>query len=143
LSGTGIVSLTTPEREMASRKLAILTLMTIALTTSALAQGAGGGGGGAGSGAASGTSGAATGGAGTGGTDENSNSAAQTQTNTDKIVAGEQSAAIKGTKTVATPGDSGAVSAPGVGVGHAANGQPIGSPGSGLGSPENSAGSTK
>ena len=29
------------------------------------------------------------------------------------------------------------VSAPGVGVGHAANGRPIGSTGSGLGSPEN------
>jgi hypothetical protein len=32
------------------------------------------------------------------------------------------------------------VSAPGVGVGHAATGQPIGSPGSGLGSPEQSVG---
>lgn len=37
----------------------------------------------------------------------------------------------------------GAVSAPGVGVGHAANGLPIGSPGSGPGSPEQPIGSGK
>jgi hypothetical protein len=36
---------------------------------------------------------------------------------------------------------AGAVSAPGVGVGHAANGLPIGAPGSGLGSPEQPIGS--
>jgi hypothetical protein len=44
----------------------------------------------------------------------------------------EKNAAEHGTNT--RPG--GLVSAPGVGVGHSANGLPIGAPGSGLGSPE-------
>jgi hypothetical protein len=58
--------------------------------------------------------------------------------------AGQKSSAINGTNTApqaATATTSGAVSAPGVGVGHAANGQPIGTTGSGLGSPENPIGS--
>jgi hypothetical protein len=44
----------------------------------------------------------------------------------------------KGTNTIL---QAGAVSAPGVGVGHAANGLPIGAPGSGLGSPSQPIGS--
>jgi len=48
-------------------------------------------------------------------------------------VASEQNAAVNGTNVTSHPG---AVGATGVGVGHAANGLPIGSPGSGLGSPE-------
>src|SRR5262249_20339800 len=50
----------------------------------------------------------------------------------------QRNAAVGGTNTAPAPqGTTGsAVSAPGVGVGHAANGQPIGSPGSGPGSPE-------
>jgi hypothetical protein len=54
------------------------------------------------------------------------------------ILAREQAAATSGSRTV-PPGATGggAVSAPGVGVGHAANGLPIGTTGSGLGSPEN------
>jgi hypothetical protein len=58
--------------------------------------------------------------------------------------AGQKSSAINGTNTApqaATATTSSAVSAPGVGVGHAANGQPIGTTGSGLGSPENPIGS--
>jgi hypothetical protein len=154
------------ERNMATQKLVLLTVAIIALATPALAQGAGGGGGGGagGGGAGAAASGAASGGgaassgagAGTGGTagvansgtggiaDNGNRTTTQTPaTNTDKIVAGEKAAAVQGTKTVATPGDGSAVSAPGVGVGHAANGLPIGTPGSGLGSPENSVGTTK
>jgi hypothetical protein len=48
-------------------------------------------------------------------------------------VAAEQNKAVTGNNTKAAPG---AVSAPGVGVGHSANGLPIGAPGSGPGSPE-------
>ncbi|MGY4627507.1 hypothetical protein [Bradyrhizobium sp. USDA 4486] len=55
----------------------------------------------------------------------------------------QRSTAINGSNTA--PGadqSTGAVGAAGVGVGHTANGQPIGSSGSGLGSPENPIGST-
>ena len=56
--------------------------------------------------------------------------------------AGQKSSAINGSNTApqaaAAPS---AVSAPGVGVGHAANGLPIGTTGSGLGSPEQPIGS--
>jgi hypothetical protein len=143
---------------MAIRKFTFLTVAIIALTTPAFAQGAGGGGAGGGSGAGAAASGAASSGAGagtggtagvansgTGGTADNGNrTVTQTPTtNTDKIVAGEKAAAVQGTKTVPTPGDSSTVSAPGVGVGHAANGQPIGTPGSGLGSPGDTVGPSK
>jgi hypothetical protein len=127
---------------MTSRKLALLTAFTLAMTTSVLAQGAGGAGSGASAGASSsGTSTTGTA-ANTGGTNQSLNPAAP-QTNSNNTIADEQTTAVKGTKTVPMSADSGAVSAPGVGVGHAANGQPIGSPGSGLGSPENSTGSTR
>ena len=54
------------------------------------------------------------------------------QNSTQSTVAAEQKAAVTGANTKA----GGVVSAPNVGVGHAANGLPIGSPGSGPGSPE-------
>lgn len=68
----------------------------------------------------------------------NNNSARITnpQTPTQSTVASEQNSAVTGMNTKATPTRGGAVSAPGVGVGHSANGLPIGSPGSGPGSPE-------
>jgi hypothetical protein len=50
---------------------------------------------------------------------------------------------IIGAITQPSSAGSGAVSAPGVGVGHSVNGVPIGMPGSGLGSPGHSEGSTK
>jgi hypothetical protein len=135
------------EMNMVSRKLVLLTFAIMALTTPALAQGGGGGGAG---GAGGGSSGAASGDAGTGGSagvsnsqsgnnTEDNNNRTKTRTpatNTEQIVAGEKDAAVHGTKTAPTAGVSGGVSAPGVGVGHTANGLPIGSPGSGLGSPE-------
>jgi hypothetical protein len=125
-------------------KFAVVLIASITGTSlPAMAQGAGGGaGGGAGSGAASAGS---TGTAGANTTSSSANSSgSQTGTQNDpnnptpqsktaNTVAGEQKAAVSGTNTVAQPG---AVSAPGVGVGHAANGLPIGSPGSGPGSPE-------
>jgi hypothetical protein len=128
---------------MTSRRLALLTAFTLAMTTSVLAQGAGGGGG-SGASAGASSSGTSTTGtaAGTGGTNQSLNPAAP-QTNSNNIIANEQTTAVQGTKTVPMSADSGTVSAPGVGVGHAANGQPIGSPGSGLGSPENSTGPTR
>ncbi|WFU71678.1 hypothetical protein [Bradyrhizobium sp. CB2312] len=55
----------------------------------------------------------------------------------------QRSTAINGSNTAPGADQSmGAVGAAGVGVGHTANGQPIGSSGSGLGSPENPIGST-
>jgi hypothetical protein len=79
----------------------------------------------------------------TGGTGDAANpGVTQLLSNTARIVAEEKVAAVQGKKTVAAPPNSGAVSTPGVGVGHAANGLPIGAPGSGLGSPEQSVGPT-
>jgi hypothetical protein len=60
--------------------------------------------------------------------------AANSQNPTQATVAAEQNTAFSGSQTAAP--SAGAVSAPGVGVGHAANGLPIGTSGSGLGSPE-------
>jgi hypothetical protein len=127
----------------------LTTAALIAFTAPSLAQVAGGAGGGAGGNAAGTPSTAApgtnTGTAGgpsspTGGTQDRSPEVKQS--NTSQIVEVKKAAAVQGTKTVPMPPESGAVSAPGVGVGTAANGLPIGSPGSGLGSPENSAGPT-
>jgi hypothetical protein len=68
----------------------------------------------------------------------------QPSSNVPNIVANEKAAAVQGTKTApAAREDDGTVSAPGVGVGHTANGLPIGAPGSGLGSPGHTVGSTK
>jgi hypothetical protein len=129
---------------MQSYKFAVVLIASITGTSlPAIAQGAGGGAaGGAGTGSAStgtaGTAGAST----TSSSPHSSESQTATQNDpnnpspqskTANTVAGEQKAAVSGANTVAQPGG---VSAPGVGVGHAANGLPIGSPGSGLGSPE-------
>jgi hypothetical protein len=129
---------------MQSYKFAVVLIASISGTTMpAFAQGAGGGAaGGAGTGSAStgttGTAGtsatsspASSNGSQTGTQNDPNNPAPQSKTT--NTVAGEQKAALTGANTVAQPG---AVSAPGVGVGHAANGLPIGSPGSGPGSPE-------
>ena len=48
-----------------------------------------------------------------------------------------KNAVTTGINTNASSSSEGAVSGPGVGVGTATNGKPIGSPGSGLGPPEN------
>jgi hypothetical protein len=130
---------------MATRKTIVLTLLTVAFTTPVLAQGAGGGAAGSGGAANAApaasdtTTGMATS---SGGINQNRNPAAQ-QTNTGDLVVSERSAVLQGKNTIAMPAESGVVSAPGVGVGHAANGVPIGNPGSGLGSPENSVGQTR
>jgi hypothetical protein len=135
------------EPTMTSKKLALTTVLLFAFTAPALAQGAGGAGGGAASGAGAAAPAAAP--SGTAGTAGNSSSATGgtqdrspevKQSNTAKIVADEKAAAVEGSKTKPSAPGSGSVSAPGVGVGTAANGLPIGAPGSGLGSPENSVG---
>jgi hypothetical protein len=120
-------------------KFAVVLIASITgASLPAMAQGAGGG---AGSGSASagstGTTGASISGPANSsgsqtGTQNNPNNPTP-QSKTTNTVAGEQKAVVSGANTVAQPG---AISAPGVGVGHAANGLPIGSPGSGLGSPE-------
>lgn len=127
---------------MIMRQTMILTLLSVALSTPVLAQGAGGTNGAANAGPAADstvTTGMATS---SGGTNRNRNPAAQ-QTVTGNQMADERSAVMKGTNTMPMSADSGVVSAPGVGVGHAANGVPIGNPGSGLGSPEDSVGRTR
>jgi hypothetical protein len=113
----------------------IVTLLTLGLTVPTYAAGGGAAGTG-GTGAASGA---------TGGTEQTSgNPAAKQQAIQQKkeIEAKEKKDATTGSNTQPSNSSDGAVSAPGVGVGHSANGLPIGSPGSGLGSPENSDGST-
>jgi hypothetical protein len=142
--------------------LSIVTLLTLNLA----AQGGGGGSSGAGaSGSAAATGGTAgasnaTGGtiaapSATGGTQDTppgrtggtaSGNPASNQVSTQQlkqIQQNQRNAVITGANTRPSPQGSGTVSAPGVGVGHAANGLPIGSPGSGLGSRENSVGPTK
>jgi hypothetical protein len=126
-----------------SRFAAIFIASIVSASPPAMAQGAGGGSGGAAGAGSAGTGAATT--AGTGSAPSASSNGSQNETQNDpnnrpapqsstaKTVADEQKAARSGANTVAQPG---AVSAPGVGVGHAANGLPIGSPGSGPGSPE-------
>jgi hypothetical protein len=124
---------------MASCKIAFVLIASLAASTfPALSQGSGGGAGSGAAGAGSASTGSGSG-AGTGTANssgpQNGTQDAPTgpQSATAKTVASEQKAAVNGTNTTSQPG---AVGAPGVGVGHAANGLPIGSPGSGLGSPE-------
>jgi hypothetical protein len=125
-------------------KLAILVAAVVPCTSPALAQG-GGGAGGAGSGGAgsagasssSGTGASETMGAGS----PNGSSSSQPSNQNRQGAAGNPAAfakhnAVTGANTQPASPSSGAVSAPGVGVGHAANGVPIGEPGSGPGSPE-------
>jgi hypothetical protein len=126
-----------------SRFAVIFIASIVSASPPAMAQGAGGGSGGAAGAGSAGTGAATT--AGTGSAPSASSNGSQDETQNDpnnrpapqsstaKTVADEQKAARSGANTVAQPG---AVSAPGVGVGHAANGLPIGSPGSGPGSPE-------
>jgi hypothetical protein len=150
---------------MLKRTLPFSIITMLALSVSAYAQGGGGGSGGGGSG------GGAAGASGTGGTAQSATTAttATTATGTPsatggtadtplgtgnpaanpksseqkaKIEAEKRNEATTGSNTLPTSPDSGAVSGPGVGVGHAANGKPIGSPGSGLGSPGNTVGPT-
>ncbi len=127
---------------MQSCKFVVVLIASITGTSlPAIAQGAGGGAaaGGAGTGSASaGTTGAAGTGATSGPANANNSQGTQNDPNSPQskaanTVADQQKAAVSGTNTIAQPG---AVGAPGVGVGHSANGLPIGSPGSGLGSPE-------
>jgi hypothetical protein len=119
---------------MRSYKFAFVLIASLLTGNPAMAQGGAGAGG-----AGSGGTGASTGGGGTGKAPGSGQAGTQerTQNNasgspTDRAEA-EKNAAVNGTKTTSEPG---ATSAPGVGVGHAANGLPIGAPGSGLGSPE-------
>ena len=134
------------EPTMTSKKLALTTVLLFAFTAPALAQGAGGAGGGAASGAGAAAPAAPSGTVGTAGNSSSATGGTQDrspevkQSNTAKIVADEKAAAVEGSKTKPSAPGSGTVSAPGVGVGTAANGLPIGAPGSGLGSPENSIG---
>jgi hypothetical protein len=124
---------------MTSKKLALTTVLLFAFTAPALAQGAGGAGGGAASGAGAAAPAAPSGTVGTAGNSSSATGGTQDrspevkQSNTAKIVADEKAAAVEGSKTKPSAPGSGTVSAPGVGVGTAANGLPIGAPGSGLG----------
>ena len=144
---------------MSKRTISLSILTLLALTLTAHAQGGAGGGAGAG-GAAAGTGGTAaasstTGGTSTtqsttGGTAEPPGSPAsgnpaaiqQSAQQTRQLEQNQQNAVTTGANTRPSTPESGTVSAPGVGVGHAANGMPIGAPGSGLGSPEHSVGPT-
>ena len=140
------------ERNMTSRLL-LTTAVVLAFAVPALGQGAAGGAGSAassgatgGTGTAGATSadtvgtGAGTPSSATGGTQERGRNVQQS--NTARAVQQQREAATTGSNTAPSQPGDGAVSAPNVGVGHAANGLPIGAPGSGLGSPENSVGST-
>ena len=134
------------EPTMTSKKLALTTVLLFAFMAPALAQGAGGAGGGAASGAGAAAPAAPSGTVGTAGSSSSATGGTQDrspevkQSNRAKIVADEKAAAVEGSKTKPSDPGSGTVSAPGVGVGTTANGLPIGAPGSGLGSPENSVG---
>jgi hypothetical protein len=107
---------------MNNSKIAVLTAVALSISamTPVLAQG--GGSGSAGGGATTGTA---------GGTAQQTQPSSQTQSIQD-----QKNAATTGSNTAPAQNYEGAVSGPGVGVGTATNGKPIGSPGSGLGSPE-------
>jgi hypothetical protein len=137
------------EMNMPARKIFLSVIAALAMTLPAYAQGGGGGGGsgggaGAAAGGAAGTGGTATSPATTGGT-ASGNPAAnqQSQQKTNQVEESERNTAVSGASTQPSSAGTGTVSAPGVGVGHSANGVPIGMPGSGLGSPAHSEGSTK
>ena len=121
---------------MKNRNIAVLVAAALAVSpiTPALAQGGAGSSGG-GSGGASASGGASGGGATTG---TAGSSAQQTQpTSQTQTLQDQKNAATTGSNTAPSQNDEGTVSGPGVGVGTSTNGKPIGSPGSGLGSPEN------
>lgn len=120
---------------MPARTMVLSIVAALTMTLPAYAQG---GGSGAGAGAAS------SGAAGTGGTASGNPAADQhSQKMTNQVEQNERNAAVSGTNTRRSSPGSGTVSAPNVGVGHSANGVPIGMPGSGLGSPGHSQGPTK
>ena len=105
---------------MNNSKIAVLTAVALSISamTPVLAQGGGSAGGGATTGTAGGT-------------------ALQTQPSSQtQSIQDQKNAATTGSNTAPAQNYEGAVSGPGVGVGTATNGKPIGSPGSGLGSPE-------
>jgi hypothetical protein len=119
------------ERNMASQKLALLFVAFVGFTAPAFAQGAGGG-----SGGAAATGGTAAGSATTGGA---------------SIAPGSEmtTGSARGSMTQPGSGDpqtcenaDGSIGKSGS-VGTSLNGKPIGSPGSGLGSPEDSIGPTR
>jgi hypothetical protein len=122
---------------MKSRMLAVLiTSALVASPMTAFAQGGGGSGGGSGGASASG--GATGGGANTGANSGLNNQQTNSQQSSKaQAIQDQRDAATTGKSSAPSqPGDD-AVSGPGVGVGHSTNGRPIGTPGSGLGSPEN------
>jgi hypothetical protein len=127
---------------MKNRDIAFLVAagLLVSPITPALAQGGGGGSGG-GSGGASASSAASGSGATTGtagGTTSNGMNSQQTTPtqSANQTIQHQKNAATTGSNTAPTENSDRAVSGPGVGVGTAVNGKPIGSPGSGLGSPE-------
>jgi hypothetical protein len=127
---------------MKYRQIALLVAAALLVSpiTPVLAQGGGGGSGG-GSGSASASGGASGGGATTGtagGTTNSGTNSQQTQsTSKTQTMQDQKNAVTSGSNTTPAQKGEGAVSGPGVGIGHATNGKPIGSQGSGLGSPEN------
>jgi hypothetical protein len=120
-----------------SNKLAAVFVALIVSGSPVLAQGGGGGAGGSGAGAASASSGGTSGGTNQSGSQGNQQTNQNQQANSNQQ--GVNPAAEKaktGANTLPASEAPGAVSAPGVGVGHSANGVPIGAPGSGPGSPD-------
>ena len=121
---------------MKSQMIAVMIAAALSASPIAVALAQGGGGSGGGSGGASGSaSGGATSQGATTGTGGGMQQATP-QSSKAQAIQRQRDAATTGSETApAQPGD-GAVGGPGVGVGHSANGKPIGAPGSGLGSPE-------
>jgi hypothetical protein len=121
---------------MKSQIVAVLfsAAMVVSPIAVALAQGGGGSGGGSG-----GANGSASGGATSGTTTATGGGMQQAtpQSSKAQAIQRQKDAATTGSETAPSQPGEGAVGGPGVGVGHSANGKPIGAPGSGLGSPEN------
>ena len=123
-----------------NRRIAVLVAAAIVVSPiTAFAQGGGGGSGGGSGGATGGaSSGGATTGATGGATNNGMNSRQTTQsTSGTQTIQDQKNAVTSGSNTTPSQNGEGVVSGPGVGVGTSTNGKPIGSPGSGLGSPEN------
>jgi hypothetical protein len=121
---------------MHRKAIALLAATVAVLASPAFAQGGGGAGGGAGGSAghsSSATTGSTGGSAGSSNSQQQSNSQQSSKAN---AIQEQTGAAVNGTKTAPSQSGDSTVSAPGVGVGHTSNGMAIGSPGSGLGSPE-------
>jgi hypothetical protein len=117
------------ERNMTSRTLAIIMAALMAASTPVLAQSGAGG-----AAANSGSGGAAVG---TSGLNTGATPTTQNLQNPEAVANNAATnKAVTGVTTAPADAALGAVSAPGVGVGHAADGLPIGSSGSGPGSPE-------